>query len=125
MQRQVILDFDATCVYNDNPYIGEEVPDASRVIKRIQKAGHILILCTMRTDNLLDDALAWFKCRGIRIDYVNMNPMYETGSRKIYGHIVLDDKCCGIPLICDSTIHRKPFVDWVKTEKILEEKGLL
>lgn len=120
--RQIILDFDATCVLHDNPFIGEEIDGCVKVLKRLVINGHSLILSTMRVDNLLDDAISWFKVRDIP---VRLNPDYETGSRKTYGHIILDDKCCGIPLIHDTTIHPKPFVNWAEVEKILEQRGFL
>lgn len=124
--RQIWIDFDGTVVRHENPMVGAEVPHAVRVLHLLQAAGHILILVTMRTDDLLDDAVKWFKDRKINITYVNRNEMYETGSRKIYAHLIIDDKCCGIPLIYHPNDHgRKPFVDWLKIEQILEEKGLI
>ncbi len=124
--RQIWIDFDATCVRNENPMIGAEVPHAVYVLRRLQDAEHILILVTMRTDELLADAVKWFKDREINITYINRNEMYETGSRKIYAHMIIDDKCCGIPLVYHPhDAARKPFVDWQKVEEILEERGYL
>lgn len=124
--RQIWIDFDATVVRNENPMIGAEVPDAVRVLHRLQDADHILILVTMRQDELLQDAINWFKNRAINITYINRNEMYETGSRKIYAHLIIDDKCCGIPLVYHPhDPGRKPFVDWKKVEEILEERGYL
>ena len=126
MPKQIYLDFDGTVVRHEYPMVGAEVPDAVRVIRRLQQAGHIFILVTMRVDELLEDAKRWFIDRGITITYYNRNEMYETGSRKIYAHLIIDDKCCGIPLAHHPyKEHGKPFVDWRKVEKILEEKGFL
>jgi hypothetical protein len=124
--KQVIIDFDGTVVRHEHPMIGTEVPDAVRVLHRLQDAGHILILVTMRQDELLDDAVKWFADRKVRITYINRNEMYETGSRKIYAHMIIDDHCCGIPLVYHPhDANRKPFVDWRAVEKILENGGYL
>lgn len=127
--KQIYLDFDGVFVRNENPRIGSEVDHAVRVVKRLQDAGHTLILVTMRVDELLAEAKQWLVDRGVKIDYFNMNPMYETGSRKIYAHIIIDDKCCGIPMVYHprdgNGVYYKPFVDWKAVEKILENQGYL
>jgi hydroxymethylpyrimidine pyrophosphatase-like HAD family hydrolase len=126
MIKQVIVDFDGTVVRHENPMVGADVPDAVRVLHRLQDAGHILILVTMRVDGLLEDAKKWFVDRKINITYFNRNEMYETGSRKIYSHLIIDDHCCGIPLVLHpNDPARKPFVNWSEVEKILEERGYL
>lgn len=124
--RQIGIDFDSTLVYNCHPYIGGEVPGAVRVVKRLQKAGHVLILYTMRVDGLLADAKKWCADRDIEFTYINRNGMYETGSRKVYFHCLIDDKALGVPLIHHPhDVNRKPFVDWLEVEKLLVEKGFL
>lgn len=123
--RQVAIDFDGTLARHSYPMLGAPVPEAIRVVKRLKSAGHILILQTMRADDLLQDAVKWCEQQGLKFDYVNCNPMYETGSRKIYSHCSIDDHNLGISLIHDHWEQRKPMVDWMKVEKILEEKGYL
>jgi len=123
--RTILLDFDSVCVQNSWPFIGDEVEHCVPVLKKLLKAGHQFVLYTMRADNLEDDAMEWFKNREIEIKYVNCNPEYETGSRKVYGHIILDDKACGIPLKHDPEISQKPFVDWYKVEELLIQKGYI
>jgi hydroxymethylpyrimidine pyrophosphatase-like HAD family hydrolase len=121
--RTFLIDFDGTLCLHDFPFIGDELPKAIEVLKKLQDAGHDLILLTMRYGIHLDEAKEWCKLREIEFFSVNCNPMYETGSRKVYGHIHIDDHNLGIPLIHDHTIHRKPFVDWGIIDKMLEEKG--
>jgi hypothetical protein len=123
--KTIAVDFDGTCVIHAFPFIGESVDRCAYVLKRLQKAGHTLILLTMRADNLLDDAEEWFRNHDIEIKYSNCNPEQETGSRKVYAHVYIDDHNIGIPLIHDTEIHSKPFVDWKAVEKLLEEKGYL
>jgi len=125
MKRTFLIDFDATIAYNDYPFIGEEVPEAIRVLKRLNNAGHSLILLTMRHKSELADAKKWLQEKGVYFDYYNENPEFETGSRKVYGHLHIDDHNIGIKLIHDTSLHYKPFVDWLEIERILEEKELL
>lgn len=119
------LDFDSTIAYNDYPFLGEAIPGAIETIKKLQSAGHTLILITMRENHLLDQAVEFLLGHGIEMKYKNCNPEFETGSRKIYCQCFIDDHNLGIKLIHDTEIHQKPFVDWKETEKLLEEKGYL
>lgn len=124
--RQIAIDFDGTLTYHVYPYIGGEVPDAFRVLKRLKAAGHTLILQTMRCDELLDDAVKWCKQNGVEFDYLNCNPMFETGSRKIYSHALVDDHNVGCPLIFHPKEEsRRPIVDWKAVEKMFENMGYL
>jgi hypothetical protein len=125
MKRTFLIDCDGTICLHDFPEIHKEVPHAIRVIKRMQDYGHTLILLTMRYGDHLSEAQRWLLKKGLYFDYFNRNPDHETGSRKVYGHHVIDDHNLGIKLIYDTTIHHKPFVDWLELERILEEKGLL
>lgn len=122
--RQIWIDFDGSTVYHDGVMIvGEELPFCVHVLKKLVKAGHDLILVTMRYGIHLDEAKEWFKVRDIELFAVNCNPAFETGSRKIYAHLIIDDKGLGIPLVHNLEIHRKPFIDWVAVDKMLEEQG--
>jgi len=123
--RQFLIDFDGTLALQDYPFIEKEVPHAIRVVKRMQDAGHILILLTMRHGDELDHAKAWLKDNGLHFNDFNRNTMFETGSRKVYGHYHIDDHNIGCPIIHDHTLHHKPFVDWLVVEQILEEKELI
>jgi hypothetical protein len=123
--KTFLCDFDGTLQLHSWPYLDKPVPHAIRVIKRLMEAEHCLILYTMRNDDDLEDAKNWLKEHDLHFDHFNCNPNFETGSRKIYAHYIIDDHdlCC--PLIYNPEIHQKPFVDWLAIEKILEEKGLI
>lgn len=123
--KTIAIDCDGTIVEHNYPHMGQSIDHCVNVLTRLQKAGHTLILLTMREGHLLDDAEEWFLNNGIDIKYTNCNPEYETGSRKVYANLYLDDHGLGMPLIHDLEIHPKPFVDWIKVEKLLEEKGYL
>lgn len=123
--KTILIDADGTIFFHEYPFIGKEVPHAVRVLKRMESVGHILILHTMRHGDELEHAKAWLLDNDLHFDDFNRNTMFETGSRKIYGHWHIDDHNLGSPLIHDFTIHPKPFVDWLQIEKILEEKELI
>lgn len=133
-QDSVILaiDFDATCVFHDYPEVGKDVPGAVDILKKLIRNKHRLMLWTMRSGEsetgTLADAVNWFKRNDIELWGVNENPdQKRTGwslSNKQYANIFVDDAALGCPLIYDLTIHNRPFVDWVKVDKMFEEMGL-
>jgi len=123
--RQILIDADGTCWFHEYPYIGDPVPGAIEVLKELESAGHTLILHTMRHDELLEEAEEWFLRHDIHITYSNCNPTQETGSRKVYGHISIDDHNLGIPLKYIPENHHKPYVDWDGVKKLLKERQYL
>lgn len=120
-----LIDADGTLFFHDWPAIHAEVPHAIRVIKRIKDAGHVLILHTCRYHETFENAKAWALKNGIHFDHFNENPGREYPSRKVYGNWNIDDHNVGSPMIYDTAIHHKPFVDWLQIERILEAKGLI
>lgn len=123
--KQFLIDADGTIFLHDYPFIHKEVPHAVRVLKRMADAGHVLILHTCRADEPYEEAKEWLKKNDLHFNSFNCNPMFESGSRKVYGHWHIDDHNLGCPLVHDMTIHPKPFVDWLAVEKILEEMELI
>ena len=119
------IDFDGTCVTHRYPMIGEDI-GAAPVLKRIVDKGHKIILCTMRSGDLLDEAEDWFLDNGIELYALNKNPGQKrwTSSPKIYANIYIDDAALGCPLIFTADGSR-PYVDWEKVEYILEEDGII
>ena len=72
----IVVDFDGTCVSHEFPIVGKEI-GAVKVLKKLVKNGHRLILFTMRSDRavggntgdptisdvtgmFLTDAVNWF-----------------------------------------------------------------
>ena len=138
---EIVIDFDGTCVTHDFPRIGMDI-GATPVLRKLVKNGHKLILFTMRsnvenvgspefeglfTGNYLDDAIKWFKHRGVELHGVQTNPTQKewTTSPKAYGQLYIDDSALGCPLIKDPQISNRPFVDWEKVELILIKQGIL
>lgn len=115
----IALDFDGTVVTHEYPYIGEDI-GAVPVLKELVAAGHQLILFTMRSGKLLDDALAWFERNGIELYAVNENPEQEswTSSVKVHANMYIDDCALGCPIRFEDGV-RRPFVDWKKVREIL------
>lgn len=115
----IALDFDGTVVSHEYPHIGEDI-GAVPVLKELVAAGHKLILFTMRSGKLLDDAVAWFERNGIELYAVNENPEQKswTSSVKVHANIYIDDCALGCPIRYEDDI-RRPFVDWKKVREIL------
>lgn len=115
----IALDFDGTVVSHEYPHIGEDI-GAVPVLKELVAAGHKLILFTMRSGKLLDDAIAWFERNGIELYAVNENPEQKswTSSVKVHANIYIDDCALGCPIRYEEDI-RRPFVDWKKVREIL------
>ena len=137
------IDFDGTCVTHDFPNVGKSI-GAGKVLKRLTDNGHQLILFTMRSDRteakpvidptiqnvtgkFLTDAVNWFKENGIPLYGIQTNPTQKnwTTSPKSYAPLMIDDSALGCPLKMDPSISPRPFVDWVKVEEMLIERGLI
>lgn len=106
------IDFDGTCVKHAYPNIGDDI-GAVPVLKEFIRQGHKLILITMRSGELLDNAVQWLKERGIELYGVNHNPDQDswTKSPKIYAQLYIDDAGLGCPTNFDQRTGRT-YVDW-------------
>lgn len=137
------VDFDGTCTTHEFPHVGVDI-GAAPVLKRLVEKGHKLILYTMRcnhtkepisTDpdivpvggNYLEAAENWFRENDIPLYGVQRNPGQDnwTSSPKCYANYYIDDAALGCPLVWNSDISERPYVDWKKVEKILEEGGMI
>jgi hypothetical protein len=127
---EIAVDFDGTCVSHEFPNIGKDI-GAVPVLRKLVEHGHKLILWTMRDNKpnrgimYLSEAEAWFKENDIPLFGVQRNPEQDlwTRSPKAYAHIYIDDAAAGCPLKCDTSISKRPFVDWTKMRDLLENKG--
>ena len=119
----IAVDFDGTIVKHEYPRIGEECPNAFRVLKRL--GAHKLILYTMRSGLQLEEAVAFCKEQGLEFWSVNENPeQYSwTDSRKVYAHMYIDDTALGCPVV--KGVGERPYVDWWAIEKLLVERNIL
>lgn len=108
----IAIDFDGTIVKHEFPRVGETLPKAIYWMKKFQEAGARLLLNTMRSENFLDDAVAYCRDNGIEFFGVNRNPEQDswTSSPKVYAQLYIDDASFGCPLVfaADS----RPYVNW-------------
>lgn len=123
------IDFDGTCVLEQFPKVGPDVPDAVRVLKTLVEKGYRLILWTARSDKLLQDAIDWFKKHGIELYAVNKDPHPLEGwpiPRKVIPAWYIDDRNLGTPM---KTVfdNGKSFevVDWNSIEDLLKQKNII
>jgi hypothetical protein len=107
----IAIDFDGTCVKHAYPEIGEDI-GAIPVLKEMVKNGHQLILNTMRSGKLLDDAIKWFSDNGITLSGANHTPGQATWTQspKVYAQVYIDDAALGCPTTYDG--EGRPYVDW-------------
>lgn len=115
----IAVDFDGTLADHRYPDIGAEVPGAFKWLKAFVEHGARLILWTMRADcnddgNVLSDAVAWCKERGVTFWAINENPeqIDWSGSPKAYAQLYIDDAAFGCPLRENPRMGGRPFVDW-------------
>lgn len=149
-----LIDFDGTVVYHVPQGVCPIDTGATKVLKRLIKKGHNLVLWTCRNsspDNpynfvngkpkvpdSLGEALDWFKSKGIPLYGVNEVPdsdrMVGTSRKPLYDFLI-DDLNIGTPLKfkmvpCHlyeggTKLVKAHCVDWEKIEKMLEERGIL
>jgi hypothetical protein len=95
----IAVDFDGTIVEHAYPKIGAEVPFAIETLKKIQQEQqHLLILWTVRSGELLDEAVRFCGERGLKFYAVNKNyPEEDTpiASRKVAADLYIDDRNLG------------------------------
>ena len=126
------IDFDGTCVEHDYPRVGADVPGAVDTLLALVDQGHELILWTMRSGDVLEEALAWFEARGIPIRGANVNPDQRswTDSPKVYAQVYIDDAALGCPLIhpaaeSQGKSESRPYVDWPAVRRQLQRDHYL
>jgi hydroxymethylpyrimidine pyrophosphatase-like HAD family hydrolase len=129
----IYLDFDGTVVEHDYPNIGKLSPNALEVIKKLQTAGHTIILNTMRVefeDDSMQEALDFInfneEVTGINISRQTEQKIYpqKWNLDKIEDDLYIDDIAPNIPLVKASEVGGW-MVDWLEIEKQLIKKGIL
>ena len=140
---KIYLDFDGTVVEHDYPKMGRCNYGCFEIIKKLQDAGHEIILNTYRSEldsKSLSDALTminnraymFIKDRGKR-DEFNLDPMKST-EKKIHPWpwdldyylsqkiAFIDDTSTGVPLKKACMANGK-MVDWGEVDRQFEQKG--
>lgn len=81
------FDFDGKIVINKYPIIGDIIPDTIAKMNEIwNKEDNIIIIWTCRADNDLRLMKKFLLDNKVPFDFINENPLFETGSRKIFAH---------------------------------------
>ena len=96
----IAVDFDGTIVEHRYPAIGPEKPFAIDTLKYLSAKRHKLILWTVREGELLNEAVAYCKSRGLEFYAINKNypeekPTHEGYSRKLQADLFIDDRNLG------------------------------
>lgn len=96
---RVAVDFDGTIVENEYPQLGKPMLFAFETLKELQKRGFVLILWTVRTGELLEEAVEFCRQNGVEFYAVNRNhpeefPDPET-PRKLDVDVFIDDRNLG------------------------------
>lgn len=96
----IAVDFDGTIVEHAYPKIGKPIPFALDVLKRLQnEEHHLLILWTVRSGVLLDEAIEYCKSNGLEFYAINKSFPEEKwtvlDSRKINCDLYIDDRNLG------------------------------
>ncbi len=96
---RIAVDFDGTIVEHQYPRIGRPIPNAIEVLKKLQAAGHTLIMWTYRHGDTLQDAVEYCKGQGVNFYAVNANEPNEEWqegmSRLIDADVFIDDRNVG------------------------------
>lgn len=94
----IAVDFDGTIVENKYPKIGKPLPFAFETLKMLQSKGHRLILWTVRTGSLLEEAVNFCRENGMEFYCVNEDFPGEGSkikNRKLNADIFIDDRNIG------------------------------
>lgn len=96
----IAVDFDGTIVTHEYPKIGKEIPFAIETLKRLQsETGCRLILWSVRSGKLLDEAVEYCISKGLEFYAVNKDfpeeEYDEASNRKINADIYIDDRNVG------------------------------
>ena len=113
--KVIAIDFDGTVVEHKYPDIGKEMLFAFATLKALQLKGHKLILWTIRTGELLQEAVDYCKKNGVEFYAVNKNypeeVLDEKTSRKLNADIFIDDRTIG------------GFIGWSEVWQALHPEG--
>ncbi|WP_108822262.1 BT0820 family HAD-type phosphatase [Dysgonomonas sp. Marseille-P4361] len=94
----IAVDFDGTIVEHKYPKIGRPIPFAIETLLKLQKDGHVLLMWSVRTDELLQEAVDYCESKGLKFFAANKNYPEEdvsTASRKLNADLFIDDRNLG------------------------------
>ncbi len=125
----IYLDFDGTVVEHQYPIIGKHNPGSFEVIKKLQTAGHEIVLNTYRIEidqDSFEEAMNYLnnskiiapitKYTTTKIHPFDWDLTAFINSQEIY----IDDICKNIPLI-DAEASIGKMVDWKEIDRLFKE----
>lgn len=94
----IAVDFDGTIVEHEYPKIGKAIPFAIETLLQLQKEGHVLLLWSVREDDLLQEAYDYCLKKGVKFYAANKNHPDEdvaASPRKLNADLFIDDRNLG------------------------------
>ena len=87
------FDFDGTLVKNEFPEIGEIIDGTVEVLNKLwEDLSNIIIIWTNRSGDFQNQMRKFLLDNKIPFDFINENPIFDTGGRKIFAHVYYDDR---------------------------------
>jgi len=87
------FDFDGTIVENNFPAIGELINGTVEKMNDLwADLSNVIIVSTCRSGDYENQTRSFLLKNKIPFDFINKNPMFRTGSRKIFAHSYYDDR---------------------------------
>lgn len=87
------FDFDGTIVKNDFPDIGEVIDGTAKMLNDLwEDLSNIIIVWSCRNGDYENQMRAFLLKHKLPFDFINKNPMFELGGRKVYAHTYYDDR---------------------------------
>jgi predicted kinase len=91
------IDFDGTICENAFPDFGPPIePMVDKIRDLYRGLENIIIVWTCRSGEDVLTMRRWLIQNGVPFDAVNYNPVFETGSRKMFAHEYFDDRSTAI-----------------------------
>ena len=117
----ILIDFSGTCVLYNYPNRGADIKGAQSVLEELVQNGHNLILFNLRgdTEEELQDAVNWFRERGIKLFGVLIS------SPSLYGDYIISSITPGAPTLYNPHIAVDRFIDWKRMREILVEQDFI
>lgn len=87
------FDFDGTIVMNEFPKIGSCIENQIIRMETLwEDLSNIIIIWTCRTGDYINQMREFMIKNNIPFDFINENPVFDLGSRKIFAHEYIDDR---------------------------------
>lgn len=87
------FDFDGTVVEKNFPEIGEIVSGQVEYMNKLwEDISNIIIIWSCRSGDYENQMRSFLLKHKIPFDFINENPVFNTGSRKIFAHTYYDDR---------------------------------